>query len=311
MLCYYLVIAAKSIEDMKKMCIYTAAVYAGLIILPFLQLRTLGEISYLGIFSFLSIFIVVAICLQQAWGYDSKVTYSWFQISNVFDLFSATGTIGFAYCGQYMYVEMMYEMRDPKEFTTALNITVTIMFLAYTATGILGYYLLGDGVPSYLIDVIPSSSIRSTAAIFMIIHIIFTMLPKTQILTRVLHHKVDIASVDAFHYTSQMFWRATRYWFLISIILFLTLFFVVNTIPYFYDLVVLLGCLFDPCLDVIAPTVLYWLFLRQKGRLMSISMKIGWFFVGLLILCLLIFGTWDALRDWLEHSAEIWTCNPY
>jgi len=257
LLSYYLVVASKAIRDIKNMCIYSAALYSGVLLLPFIQLRTLGEISYLGILSFLTIFVVVVMCLQQAGEYEVNVANNLYHISNVYDLFSATGTVGFAYCGHWMYTEIMYEMRDPKEFVTCLNVNSVTLFVTYTMTGGLGWYLAGNDVPAYLLDVIPVGSMRSAAAFFMLFHVICTMLPRAQILIRALHHKVDEASLDAFHHASAMFWRATGLWLLISILLYVGMFIVMNTLPFFDDLVVLLGCLFDPTFTLITPAALF------------------------------------------------------
>merc|ERR1719397_630037 len=146
---------------------------------------------------------------------------------------------------------------------------------------------------------------KSTASGFLLVRMILTMLPYAQIVVRALHHKFDSASVDAFYRTSEMFWRATRYWFVISLSLLIAMFLFMNSFPYFNDLVILLGCLFEPTIELVTPTVLYWLLLRSSGKLLSISMKIGWFSGAVLVFCLLLFGTWTAVADWLKNAAYI------
>jgi len=309
MICYYFVAASKAIRDIKYMCSFTAALWCGLGLFPFFQLRTLREVSHLGVLSYLTIFAVVVICLQQGGEWEADVTNDLYRTTSVFEFFSAAGTIGYAYNGQLLYTEMMYEMRDPKEFVKCLNYGLMVQFVTYTTTGVLGWYLIGNSVPPYLLDVIPEGSMRSAAAVLMIWHLISTMLPKTQILIRVLHRKLDAVSVDALHYKSQMFWRGTRSWLLISIFLYLGMFVVVNTIPFFDDLAVLMGCLFDPTINLATPTILFWLFLRRNGRATSISMKISWIFGAVLAACLMIFGTTYAFNDWKEKSSSIWTCD--
>jgi len=308
-LCYYLVAASKALRDIKYMCSFSAALWCGLGLFPFIQLRTLREISHLGILSYLTIFAVVWICLQQGGEWEVDVTNELFRATSVLEFFSAAGTIGFAYNGQLMYTEIMYEMREPKEFVKCLNFALMVQFVTYTMTGVLGWYLIGNSVPPYLLDVIPEGSMRSAAAVLMIWHLIFVMLPKAQILMRVLHRKLDAVSVDALHHKSQMFWRGTRSWLLISIFLYLGIFVFVNTIPFFDDLVVLMGCLFDPTMNLITPTIIFWLFLRRTGRAMSISMRISWIFGAVLAACLMIFGTTYAFSDWEQKSASIWTCD--
>jgi len=308
-LAYWLLVAAKAIENIKTMCIYTAALWCGIVLLPLMQLRTLGDISYLGVLSLLAIVAVVVLCFQQT-SYDDDVTYSMFDISSVYGFFSAIAVIGFSYCDQLVYVEIMYEMRDPKEFVCALNISFWTLFFVYTTCGVVGYWLAGDNIPAYLLDVMPAGSTRSAAAILLLMHVFITMLPKVQILTRMLHHNIDIASVDSFHCISEMFWRATTCWFLISIILFLGIFVVMNTIPYFEDFMVLMGCLFDPLINMFSPAVLFWLLLQKMDRPKSISMMITWVFLAVFLSCLMVIGTSGALSNWLANSGGIWTCNP-
>jgi hypothetical protein len=204
---------------------------------------------------------------------------------------------------------MLYEMREPKDFVTALNITIPLLFVTYTLTGAVGWYLAGENVTAYLLDMIPSGPLRSFASVLLIFHIVFNMIPKTQIVNRVLHHKIDAASVDAFHRKSEMFWRATRSWFLISVFLFAATFLVVNMVPYFNDLVVLLGSLLTPITSWIIPTSLYWLFLGKKERPVPILMKFICFFLALLCAGLMTFGTTGAVIDWLGRTANIFRCN--
>jgi len=238
------------------------------------------------------------------------VTHSLFKISSVYEFFSAMGSIFFAFCGQVIWTEIMYEMRDPTEFETSLNFAMVTIFVIVTSTGVLGWYLIGDDAPAYLMDVIPSGSMRTVGAFFVMVHLILAILPKTEILIRVLHHKLDAGSVNAFHPRSEVFWRGTRTWFFISILLYLGMFLFMNTIPFFEDLVVLLGSLFEPTISIIIPAVLFWYFLLETGRRTSVTLKISWFFGAVLIISLIIFGTSSSLSDWVKNNAKIWTCNP-
>jgi amino acid permease len=100
-LSYQLLTASLALQDIENMCIYTAALYTGVLLLPLMQLRTLGWISYLGVLSFLTIAVVIAISLQQAGEYYTHDTSSFFPTVSVDNLFASVGTIGYPYCGQY------------------------------------------------------------------------------------------------------------------------------------------------------------------------------------------------------------------
>ena len=56
----------------------------------------------------------------------------------------------FAYQGQTVFLEIMSEMRKPREWPKALWLGQGIMIPAYTITAFAGYYFKGDNVPSYL-----------------------------------------------------------------------------------------------------------------------------------------------------------------
>jgi len=307
---YYLLICAKAFQDITWMCVYSAAIWCALFTFPFAQLRTLGSIvSKLGVLSFLMVNLTVLICLVGAEGYSPYESTRIFSMDNLRDFLEATTAILLSYSGKNIYTEIIYEMENPRDSPKAMHLAYTVMILLYSAIGYIGYSIAGEYVPAYFLDAISSSSLREAASFVLLMHVLFIIVLNIQIVARATHSKVDSSSVDALHVSDDKYWRAVVVYLLITLFFFILAFIVMNTIPYFTDLIELISALLVTLTNFMIPMYLYWLLGKRRPDCTYV-MCIAWFLVGIFALVVTIFGTYDALDDWLQNSAYIWTCNP-
>jgi amino acid permease len=276
---------------------------------PFAQLRTLGSIAkYLGFLSFFSVSLAMVMSLSEAHDYSPYEATSVFSIGSLWDFLEATTSILFAYSGKNIYTEIVYEMREPKDSHKAMHLAYTVMIVIYSGVGLIGYSFAGSLVPAYFLEVITSSNIREVASIGLLVHVLFTIVLNLQIVARAVHSKVDSSSVDALHRSDEDYWRAVAVYLLITTLIFVSAFFVMNTVPFFTDFVEILGALLVPLHGFVVPMYLYYL-LGKKRPECTYAMCFGWFLLAIFIFVVVIFGTYDSVHYWLEHSASIWSCD--
>lgn len=208
---------------------------------------------------------------------------------------SGISTITFAMTSQFMVVEIIDEMKDPIDFPKAyLWISAPFQLTAFLAVGLGGYYYAGSDVHGMIMDNIPFGTALRLAALCLVLHMLVTFVIKGVVLARAVHKAVDEASVD----TDDA--RGWGSWILITfgITAFSWLF--AQLVPFFEDMVDLLGASLGPAGCYIIPIILYVRWLRDfagtdqsPGRVESFIISAE-FVLGMTLMC---FGTASALSN--------------
>lgn len=220
LIAYYQLVISKAIQGMfysAPLCLYHAGLIGGAIQLPLIQLRTLHDVSrILSVISILTIVIVLTMCVVVAGMNGSVGETTSYRLHSIFDLMGSISTILFSFTGHGIYLEMMYEMKHPEDFMYSLNIAYTVMAIIYMSVGVLTYYFIKDGVPQYLLDVIPNGQIKALASALLLIHVLSICVLRYQILTRAIHRWLHPASVDAFDKVNDGYCCGRGIWLFVS-----------------------------------------------------------------------------------------------
>ncbi|KAE8355468.1 transmembrane amino acid transporter protein-domain-containing protein [Aspergillus coremiiformis] len=122
----------------------------GMVICLVLSLpRTIQNMTYISIASFLSIFSAVMITMigvgvQYKGGVNIYAT----QETSLYRAFTAVTNIVFAYCAHVAFFGLIAEMEEPKDFTKALCMLQGFEIALYIAAATVIYYYVGTGVAS-------------------------------------------------------------------------------------------------------------------------------------------------------------------
>ncbi|KAE8377561.1 amino acid transporter [Aspergillus bertholletiae] len=122
----------------------------GMVICLVLSLpRTIKNMTYISIASFVSIFSAVMITMigvgvQYPGGVNIHAT----QQTNIYHGFTAVTNIVFAYCAHVAFFGLIAEMEEPKDFTKALCLLQGFEIVLYIVAATVIYYYVGTGVAS-------------------------------------------------------------------------------------------------------------------------------------------------------------------
>jgi len=250
---YYMIALANGIGDLfDGMCGYQRTIIAALILVLPCQCRDFYNISkYLSIPSTLAILILLVIVMVNLSEDDiapfaQSTTLEPLPNTSLFDLLGALSAFVFAYQGQSIYLELMSEMKDSSQFTTACSSAYFCMSIVYALTVTIAYGVKGSDTPAFLPDSMQNGLAKRTAGALVILHIAVSYVICCQPLHDWLHSKIF---PQTHHKESRL---GTIHWFLITTGYLVFGFVVGNLIPFFADVQSLIGSLFG------APIVFGW-----------------------------------------------------
>jgi len=313
MLPYFLLACADSITlvfpEWQLKTWQSALITFAILVLP-LQLRTLHHISVLCLPSSMAVIVGITIILVTLFIEDHEhtpVAPAWPAPGSTFvDFFGNIGAFVFAYMGHSMYLEMMREMVNSREFgSTALPVATFVMVVCYTGTSIAGVCVYGDAVSDFLPNSMPAGAAKRCVGVLLAFHTLVSYMVTGQPLHRAVHTYLFPHTVDERTLRSSVDWLVvTTMQLVVSLILALA-------IPFFADLQGLLGSLTGAPFIFGFPA---FFFLRASSLA---GVTVGWpdYLLCTLFLCVLtplfmfvgtfselshIFGKWS---DELSHGA--------
>lgn len=167
------------------------------------------------------------------------------------NVFSATSTIAFMLTTQYLVVEFAQEMNDPKEFPQSYRFAVVYQIVVYGCCGFGGYYYLGSAGTGMLLNYLPFGSALTWSAIGMQINVLLVLLISGVVFCKALHSWID----PEFSESGSI--RDWTWWSVIVVVVLFVAWFVGNLVPFFTDLVNLLGTTIAPLSCYVIPVVAY------------------------------------------------------
>jgi len=302
----YLLVLGKAMQGIveSRMCLSLASFISSLVLIFPNQFRTLHGISFLSAISFITVFIVLVMCIIElvANPHEGAKSHS-FHVQDSWDAFGAACSIIFAFAGHKIYLEIMYEMKDPAEFKKTLYVAYPILFILYITVGAVGYYNYGQETPDFLLNVIDDGPTKQTASFFLFVHMIISYVLNQQVLVRAIQKRFYPDFVNKLHNDGNMSYRQSQLqWAVISVCVLSLCWVIANSIPFFGDFVELLGAMFVTSFVFGFPPLLYIFFQRHvKGTIPTCE---RFFLYILLATCvvLTLFGTIAAFRDIYKDS---------
>jgi len=143
-----------------------------LLLLP-MQLRSFHALSALTTASTISVLLAVLLILVDlvANADPSATTSLWPPLeASWLHGFGACSAFAFAYLGQSIFLELMREMQDSRQFPVALGSANLLMIVAYTATAAVGYACKGEAVAGFLPDALPVGARKTVVGILLAFH---------------------------------------------------------------------------------------------------------------------------------------------
>lgn len=277
--------------------VYT--VLTALALLPFTRIRQLGKANWLMVLNSLTILLSVAFALLGLYlnTHRSHATTEWIASElTLFSFFHSQALFAFSFSGAFIYLEIVSEMANARDFNKALFwCSVPFQSSLYAVTGVLGYWLIGSEAQGLLIRQVPShqspllSALYQLSALGLFIHLVISYVVKSTILARAAHSHWFPHSAGEYATKS-----GDQTFVAISCLLVLGCFTVANLIPYFDQLTGLLGAFQTPIIGFMLPIA--FALLGRHSRQPTSKWEALWVGVIALFMCgVFVFGVSSSL----------------
>ena len=311
----------------ERLCLPTAGLLASVGMFAVAQLRTMARLGRTAsIVSLMALLVVVIQCLVAARSYHppasdhpnhedgtnatmlsnttTQLTTSLSSNASFFiattallKKFSALGSIGFAVGSQKLLLNIRHELQDRKQAPR----TLFYGLMAFGSVYILIILLAGPRPPSFLFDAIPPGSWnRRIAGILLWGHVMVSYAINSQAICASLERLVS-PRISWLHSRAP-----TIRWLMLTGFLAVLAYTVANSIPFFDDLVALIGALTSVPLTLLLPA-LFW---RKQGHyplwtptwdsLPSWSLLM---YATLFMVTASVGSLWSIRQDWASHGA--------
>ena len=183
--------ALQGVFNDVELCQPYVSLFAGVVLLPLNQLRTLTGVAIISAVSFVTVLAAIAICVVSLLaGANPKyegpdaASEAVATSSDFFTTFAAGSGFVFAYVGHAIYLEIASEMKRPERFSRALTLSAALIGTSYLAVGIVAYASAGALTPSFLLDVLPYDWSRRIANALLFVHVLISYTISNQVMTR-------------------------------------------------------------------------------------------------------------------------------
>jgi amino acid permease len=316
----YILVLAKSLggvfHDVHN-CLPTWAAISMLMVVPVMQFKSLSDTSNLCFFNLFLILGVIVICTFALLGEGAdaadhapnKVAFN--HGSSIGEILSVVGMVVYAYGGNWMYFEIMSEMKEPKDFQKSYCVNGPLQLGFYLIAGLVGYAYRGDQAKAYLLDELEFGTGFRIASLMLFMHVLITYAIKSTVLTRHLYQKME---QDPAYEKS--------IWLVLTVLLMIGGSILALSMPFFGEMLGLLGCLLGAPICFFLPITLYICGKYHRDELSSIPLWYWPMMAVLLVYGALSFsvGTYTSLMqinlDWASlgapfscHCEDMWsTC---
>jgi amino acid permease len=201
----------------------------------------------------------------------------------------------FSFTSQFMIVEIMSEMKDPAEFPKAYAVySAPFQGVAFLLCGLGGYYFRGDLITGIIADHIPFGTWFQMAAGCLIIHMIITWVIKGIVFCNAMQRACFPSAVDD---GTQQGWII---WGLCILFILACSYLIAQIVPFFVDLIDLLGASFMPVVCFMIPMAMYARWLQDFGKEEDRISNIEWAIIALefaLAAMMLFVGVYLAVNN--------------
>lgn len=293
-----------------KICLPAAGVIASTLMFGISQLKTMAMLGRsASVISLTSLAIVVIQCLSaiqrghEKFSYNdqneemAKADLSTWQL--MVSQLAAISSIGFAVGSQKLLLNIRHEFADRNDSPKSLGIALGGFGTVYLLT----CFLAGDDPPSFLFNAISSGIERRIAGLLLWIHVAVSFAINSQALCssldRLKFHRVSIFGLDKKH---------TLRWATLTLLVGITAYFIANAVPFFKDLVALIGALTSVPLTLLLPGIYHRkaqglpLFCLDSGSIGDITSLSLIIFSCIFLICGVIGSISSIQADWADHG---------
>jgi len=262
----YLLVLGTSLQGAiysYDICLPSAVFISCLCVSPIaISVRHLADSVYLCFFNLFLILAVVGIIMGKLY-IDGPVqgaqTFLFAEDLTFFTLFGAMTNIVYSYTGHWLYFELMAEMRKPEEFPRVFFINAPLQIGLYLLVACWGYYFAGDQAKGQFLDNLSDGLAFQVASIILFVHVCIAFLVKNVVLAHYIHGLMSPRVEDEGL-------RARIEYAACSVFLLFLGFLVANAIPFFSNLLGLIGGLLSGPVSFLLPIALYIGALRLESQ---------------------------------------------
>jgi amino acid permease len=267
----YILVMSRSVAALfgeENICLPTAGAVASILMFGLCQFRTMANLGRsVSLASLFALLIVLVQCLfhhhQNTTGNSTDIPQSRNlkeedDIDNnndgIWGKFSSLAGIGFAVGSQKLFLNIRHELQHRDESSRVLAGSLFTYGMAYVAVVLLS----GPDPPSFLFDSIPEGWGRKIAGLLLWFHVAVSYAINSQALCASLDQMLPIAKrpISTASWCIRSNPAVTR-WFGITLMVSLSSYIVSNAIPFFKDLVALIGALTSVPLSLTLPAILH------------------------------------------------------
>jgi hypothetical protein len=229
------------------MCIYSWSSVIAVSMFLIAQVRDLSEVGWISVVGTIAIIIpsiMVCVTLSSDGVAEGRNSPTFAESSIVLQGVGAMDMV-FAYAGQVVFIELMAEMKQPKDFVKAMTYATAIMTITYAVVIAFGMYYLGDKAASPITNsFVSGSTVMRFVNASLIVHVLGAYAIEVNILTRAMLNMFAKEQVYATDLKARLYWAGVS----ASFILFA--FVMSNAIPFFSDIMGFFGLIFIHGLDL-------------------------------------------------------------
>jgi len=194
------------------------------------------------------------------------------------------------------------EMKEPQKMPQAYGLIASpFMAVAFLTVGLGGYYYVGDAVHGMVSELMPFGGLLQAGAICLVLHMLVAYLIKSVVMCQAVQKVVDA------EYSSPDDKRPRTWlsWNVMVVLVVGAVYLLANIVPFFTDLVDLLGASATPISCWLIPILLFvrW-YKNTPANARTTVGPLEWALIALevtLALVLMVFGTFVATKDIFEH----------
>ncbi|CAE6963627.1 AAP4 [Symbiodinium natans] len=240
----------------SELCLPTATAIACLLCLPIaVSVRHLSDSVVLCFINLFLIVAVLAIVMAKMYfeGRPSNVhTFAFAEDLTFWSAFGAASNIVYSYTGHWLYFELMADMQTPEHFPLVFLINAPLQVFLYLLVACWGYHFAGDKAEGYFLDNLPDGEPYRWASILLFLHVAIAFLVKNVVISRALHMRLSPSRVDVgFREPGGI--RAQAEFAACVVFVFITGTLIANSIPFFSDLLALIGSLLSGPISFLLP----------------------------------------------------------
>lgn len=294
----------------ESICLPVAGLIANILMFGISQLPTMASLGRIvSIISILSLAVVVILCLLAVHRndrvrfleHDDDTFSNHSTTANFLRQSAAISAIGFSVGSQKLFLNIRHEFKDRNEAPKSLGISLVSFGTIYAIVCVAA----GPNPPEFLFDAIEGGLARRVAGLMLWLHLAVSFSINAQALCssidRLKLHRVRFLRLNEKHQLR---------WALLTISVISSSYLIANSVPFFSDLVALIGASTSVPLTLLLPAVLYRKMIGSPLFLLGTDVSARSFFSFLLVifsLLFLIFGilgsVFSIAVDWRDRGS--------